>query len=127
MKQDMKKFSAGIHVVVKRNGKYLILKRSPDDQHAPGGWDLPGGGVEIREQPYETALRESKEEAGITIKNIKPLTIFAFAFDNVWSIEILVEAQYQSGKVRLSSEHTEYRWIDKEYIVSLKPVGVHIK
>jgi len=68
MKKEVRKFNAGIHVAIQRKGKYLVLKRSRNDQHTPGGWDLPGGGVGSGEQPYTAAIRETKEEAGIKIK-----------------------------------------------------------
>lgn len=35
-----------------------------------GGWELPGGHIEARETIIDTAVREAKEEANATIKNL---------------------------------------------------------
>ncbi|KAA9006064.1 NUDIX domain-containing protein [Histidinibacterium aquaticum] len=34
----------------------------------PGAWDLPGGGREGAESPWETLLREVEEEAGLDLR-----------------------------------------------------------
>lgn len=58
--------------MVCRNGKLLLV------EHKLFGRDffnLPGGGIEEGETPAETALRELTEEAGVTGKIVRPLTI----------------------------------------------------
>jgi len=40
----MKNFCAGIHVLIKKKNRFLVLKRSPGDIEDAGYWDLPGGG-----------------------------------------------------------------------------------
>lgn len=69
-----KKFGCGIHGLVKKGDKYLVLRRSPHDREDAGAWDLPGGGLEIGEQPFDGVLREAAEEAGISIRILYPLT-----------------------------------------------------
>ncbi|MDQ7011469.1 MAG: (deoxy)nucleoside triphosphate pyrophosphohydrolase [Mariprofundaceae bacterium] len=48
-----------------RNGELLLLKR-PDDVHQGGLWSFPGGKVEADERPLQAAVRELKEETGLT-------------------------------------------------------------
>jgi ADP-ribose pyrophosphatase YjhB (NUDIX family) len=51
-------------VVVDKNSTLLLTKRSVDPKK--GLWCLPGGFMELSETPEESALRELKEETGIT-------------------------------------------------------------
>lgn len=44
----------------------LLLIKRPDDVHCGGLWSLPGGKVEEGETPLDTAVRELREETGIS-------------------------------------------------------------
>lgn len=119
-----KSFGGGIHIAVKKNGKFLILKKSASDKDDANHWDLPGGGIEFGEQPFEAAAREAKEEAGIKVVITKILTTWAMLYGEKWSIEFLVEGKYLSGNVRLSPEHSEYQWVSRQELKSIKPKGL---
>src|ERR1700757_2922183 len=45
------------------DGNVLLLKRSPDSDHA-GEWCMPGGGIDEGETAEQAARRESGEEIG---------------------------------------------------------------
>ena len=45
--------------------RFLLLRRSAKVPE-PGIWNLPGGQVDRGETPYQTAVRETEEEAGAT-------------------------------------------------------------
>jgi 8-oxo-dGTP pyrophosphatase MutT (NUDIX family) len=47
-----------------RDGDRLLLTRRSDN----GQWCLPGGGVDAGERPAEAAIREVREETGLTIR-----------------------------------------------------------
>ena len=51
-------------VVRDDNGRILLVKRSVEPEK--GGWCLPGGYIEMGEEPDESALRELREETGLT-------------------------------------------------------------
>ena len=59
------------NVFIRKNGKYLVLKRSPQKKYAPNKIHPFGGKIEIGENLYDGAVREIKEEVGIEIKNLK--------------------------------------------------------
>ena len=59
----------GVAVFVLRDGKILMQKRK--GAHGSGTWSLPGGHLEFGEAPEQAALREAREEAGITLTNIR--------------------------------------------------------
>ena len=42
-------FWVGVHGVIARGGKLLVLKRAPSMRYKPGTWDLPGGHLAIGE------------------------------------------------------------------------------
>ena len=88
----MPNFCSGIHVLVKKENKYLIIQRSNKDKEDPNCWDLPGGGIKFGEQPFAATIRETKEEAGINIKIIKPLILYALPYRGKWSLESIVLA-----------------------------------
>ncbi|WP_236944993.1 NUDIX hydrolase [Kocuria flava] len=58
----------GAYAVVVRDGAVLLSHWNPRRPGVPGGWSLPGGGMEIGEQPAETAVREVLEETGFTVE-----------------------------------------------------------
>lgn len=59
------------NVFIRKDDKYLVLRRSPLKKYAPGVIHPVGGKVDIGENPYQTATREVKEEAGVTVKNMR--------------------------------------------------------
>lgn len=90
----------------------LILKRS-EGSRKKGTWDFPGGMLEKGESLEENLTRELKEETGITeFQSILPFHVSMIALtDNKQLIRI-----FNFGKtnqtVYLSTEHSEYRWIN---------------
>ena len=63
---------AGIGVILLKDGKILMGKRI--NSHAPK-FSIPGGHIEIGESFEEAAIREVKEETGITIRNPKVIAV----------------------------------------------------
>lgn len=124
---SQKGFGAGIHLLIKKDSKFLVLKRSGDDKDDPGHWDLPGGGIRYMEKPLDAALREAKEEAGIEVRIVNILDMWGKFFEGNWSIESLVEAEYTSGEVKLSFEHSQYKWITKQQLKEIEPKANNLK
>lgn len=56
-----------IVILRNREGLYVLQQRSPKARYFAGKWDVTGGGVRHGETPEETAVREVKEELGLTI------------------------------------------------------------
>jgi len=96
------------NVFIRKDGKYLVLKRSSQKQYAPNFVSPVGGKVKLNENPYQAALRESKEETGVNIKNMK---LEALSFEmhpgNKKMVNWLVfhfSADYDSGKITETDE-----------------------
>jgi 8-oxo-dGTP pyrophosphatase MutT (NUDIX family) len=49
-------------------GRVLLIQRGPDAKFSPGHWDLPSGKNEPGEPVTATALRELREETGLTVR-----------------------------------------------------------
>lgn len=59
----------GVGVMVMREGKVLLGKRK--GAHGEGEYAFPGGHLEYGESFEECARRETKEECGIEIRNVR--------------------------------------------------------
>lgn len=68
MKFPSQYFRAGAGaVIINGDGRILVLERSD----IPGSWQLPQGGLDNDEEPYEAVLREIEEETGIPPKELE--------------------------------------------------------
>jgi len=109
----MLEFKIALKAIIQKDGKILALKRSNSEEVFTELWDIPGGRINFGEKPVEALVREVMEETGLTVKvNPRPWTIWSFmANENKQVVGITMLADYVEGKVKLSEEHTEYRWI----------------
>jgi 8-oxo-dGTP diphosphatase len=101
-----------IAVIVDKDNKFLLLKRSDEPkQWMPSKWALVGGGVEKDESPEEACKREVKEETGLEIdKFIKTFSIQR----NPNSIEYIFACRFTGDPtdITLNDENTNYGWYD---------------
>lgn len=134
MKPEKAHYVVATAIVVK-DGKFLILKRSPRETAYPGLWTVPGGKLERKD--YENKPKDSEdawyqigeklverevmEEAGITIKDVKYATSLTFIRpDNIPVVVLSYFAHHDQGEVSLKDQsHTDYAWVSlqeaKEY------------
>jgi 8-oxo-dGTP pyrophosphatase MutT (NUDIX family) len=103
--------------------RILLLKRAQEGAAADHGetWGIPGGKAEKGECPIDTAIRETKEEAG----NVEG-TRFA-QFDERDGRHVFTVFLYKVRspfEVKLSTEHTDSRWIA---LKDLKSFPLHPK
>jgi 8-oxo-dGTP diphosphatase len=108
-------------VLVRKGDQYLILKRSPLKRYAAGVHAPIGGKVEIGENPYEAAIREVAEEAGISIKNLKLEGVVQEISpvkneDTNWLV-FHFSADYDSGEVHQTAEG-ELFWLGAEELMT---------
>lgn len=105
-----------VHTIIFNDQKQiLILKRSASTKTLPNYWDIPGGTLEDGEDPALGVIRETKEEAGLKIKN-PSLFFYTSNVDgskNKQFVRMIFIAKYQGGAVKLNPrEHQEYQWIN---------------
>ena len=98
--------------------EFLLLKRA-EDQIYPGIWQMVSGKInesaEDGEKAYETAIRELREETGL-----KPLKIwsaprvnsfYSSQSDTINLIPVFAIQVKGNSKVKISNEHTEFKWV----------------
>lgn len=93
------------------DGKVLILKRGPTAPTFPNTWDSIGGLVSENESVEDCMLREAKEEIGssVRIRESGKVLDYMDKYGRVIAIPFLLGSD--SNKIRLSFEHTEYKWV----------------
>lgn len=102
-------------------GKFLTLFRTETAPTRPNTWDLPGGILETGEDPEEAVRREIREEAGIEVKEVKPLTLVGeYSMRNDYVITVAYSAHAIEGEVVLSYEHNDYKWVTAEEFMLLE-------
>lgn len=75
----MRPGDAAAAIIVLDDGRYLLqLRDNKKGIFFPGHWGLFGGGVEEGERPADALRRELKEELGLVIGDLRPLTRFDF-------------------------------------------------
>lgn len=106
--------SADMFVI--RGGKFLVLTRGAGV--GQGLNYLPGGAVDSGEDTLEAAVRETREECGLQVRDVSLLRVWTYAAANGWETIHATYAGYSdSGDVVLSHEHTGYEWTTPdEYI-----------
>ncbi|MFI7481776.1 NUDIX hydrolase [Kocuria sp. M1R5S2] len=58
----------GAYAVIVDDGAVLLSHWNPRHPTLRGAWTLPGGGMEVGEQPAQTVLREVFEETGFSVE-----------------------------------------------------------
>ena len=106
--------SAGIVLFRKEDSKNLFLLL-----HYPSGhWDFVKGKMEKGESPHETAVRETKEETGITdvsfVENFEEWIEYNFQYQKelVHKKVVFFLAETKTKDVKISHEHLDFTWMD---------------
>jgi 8-oxo-dGTP pyrophosphatase MutT (NUDIX family) len=106
--------SAGIIIFRKENSKFLFLLL-----HYPSGhWDFVKGKIEQDETTCQTAIRETREETGITdivfLDDFEEWIEYNFQFQGeiVHKKVVFFLAETKTKQVSISHEHLDYTWMD---------------
>lgn len=104
-----------VHAIVAKDSKILLIKRAKQLTNG-GKWAVPGGFVDRDETCEQAALRELKEETGLSGKVKKLVSVI----DNPnrknedrQNIAFSYEVEAHSDQVKIQeSEVEDYKWFD---------------
>ena len=92
-------YIVSVGVIYNAEGRILIDKRKPEGLLG-GLWEFPGGKVEKGESLEAALVREVREELGISIEIVRPLTVVDHAYSH-FRIELhAFECRYLAGTVQ---------------------------
>jgi bis(5'-nucleosidyl)-tetraphosphatase len=110
----IEEISAGIVLFRKEETKKIFLLL-----HYPSGhWDFVKGKMEKGETTHETAIRETREETGITditfVENFEEWIEYNFKYKGelVQKKVVFFLAETKTEEIKISHEHSGYTWMD---------------
>lgn len=96
--------------------EFLLIKRSEKETY-PGIWQMVTGAIEENEKGYEAAVREIKEETGLTPGKLwvvpKINSFYYPELDKIFMIPVFAAEVNGTEEIILSEEHTEFKWVNK--------------
>ncbi len=102
----------GVSILVNNGDRFLLNKRV--NVHGAGTWGPPSGHFNFGESIENCAKRETKEETGVDIDNIKfrVVTNDFFEQEQKHYITIWVDAEYVAGEPHIGApeEESEVDW-----------------
>jgi 8-oxo-dGTP diphosphatase len=95
----------GVGVIVTKGDRVLLLERK--SVHGHGTWSTPGGHLEYGESPETCAARETLEETGVQIANVRALgyTNDVFVAGGLHYITLWMAGEYRSGAARVAAPY----------------------
>jgi 8-oxo-dGTP pyrophosphatase MutT (NUDIX family) len=116
MKAD--RFIVNVEAAVVRDGRYLRVQRSPDEEFMPGGLAFPGGKVQdagyMDDVLEHTARRETLEETGVSVGEVAYVESHAFLANGAPVVDVVMLCRYVEGTPRAvdPSEAVAVFWME---------------
>ncbi len=105
-----------VAAVIGRNGKVFATQRGYGDMK--GGWEFPGGKVEVGESKQQALEREILEELNTKIMIKEHIMTIEHAYPKFYLIMDCFLCEIQSGNLELM-EAEDARWVDVNNIDEL--------
>lgn len=113
----------GVGAIIIEAGRVVLVKRA----HPPiqGQWSIPGGVLEIGEMVREAAIREAREETGLTVEPGELLGVYdRILRDPEHRVQyhyVLIDflCRRVGGELHASSDAAEVGWFRREDLAGL--------
>jgi dATP pyrophosphohydrolase len=95
--------------------EFLLLKRSDGEKYS-NIWQMVTGSINENEKAYEAALREIKEETGLTpiqfwvVPNVN--SFYEPSQDYICHVPVFAALVDKNSPIKISEEHNQYKWVN---------------
>ena len=113
----------GVGAIIIEDGRVVLVKRAHPPLQAE--WSIAGGVLEIGELVREAAIREAREETGLTVEACKLLGVFDRVLrdpeQRVQYHYVLIDflCRRVAGDLAAASDAAEVRWFSQEELPAL--------
>ncbi len=113
----------GVGAIIIEDGRVVLVKRGHPPLQAE--WSIPGGVLEIGELVREAAIREAREETGLTVEPGELLGVYdrvlRDADQRVQYHYVLIDflCRRVAGDLAAASDAAEVRWFSREELPAL--------
>jgi ADP-ribose pyrophosphatase YjhB (NUDIX family) len=113
-----------------QDGKYLLMRRSPEKYpDVKGEWDIPGGRINPGSLLIENLRREVKEETQLEIIS-EPKLIYAqdiIPNEEKHVVRLSYVGETRGEPILDTSENVEYKWLSLNELKNYSNVDIYAK
>lgn len=114
-----------VGVAVFRDDKLLLVRRTM--QPGRGSWSLPGGYLDVGEDPRSAAAREAAEEASVDVRITRVVDVFANSPADGGAVFVLYAADWLAGEPSAGDDADDARFFGRDEIPPLAfPSTAHV-
>ena len=114
----------GVGAIIIEDGRVVLVKRVHPPLQAE--WSIPGGVLEVGELVREAAIREAREETGLTVEPADLLGVYDRILRNpekrVQYHYVLIDflCRRVAGDIAAASDAAEVQWFTREELPALR-------